>query len=276
MALRSDGVHKLISYPFLPLWLDRGDETLGLTLPLNIEAHLEASRPDCGIRMMLHLDDESKGVSTKVGEEFNRRRLREWRDDVIARGEEERLEETPVRMEQVYSGADIEKYGPFVSAPAKRGDLRLLLPETPFGLPVGGIVKETQRIISPHYVAVRDDLTLEREGLGTFSQVAEANKGLTALPRTPWGTPTGWENSGYRFPVAVEMNGIWAVGDAVLGLASWDSPMVQRNLRILFGDSDIARKKLINAVRRVMYTRLMRCLLMMHHAEKLIFCKSSL
>lgn len=142
--------------------------------------------------MMLHLDNESKDAITKVGDRFNRRRLREWRDDVVARGEEERLEEIPLCVKQVYSEADVKKYGPFVLAPAERaGDLRLLLAQTPFGLPLGGIVKETQQIVSPHYVAVRDDLTLEREGLGTLSQVAEANKGLTALPRTPWETPTG-------------------------------------------------------------------------------------
>lgn len=48
-------------------------------------------------------------------------------------------------------------------APAKRGNLRLLLPETPFSLPEGGIVKETERITSLHYVAVSDAPAPERE-----------------------------------------------------------------------------------------------------------------
>lgn len=275
VASRSDGLHKLISYPFPPQWLQEGDETPGIILPLNIEAHLAARRADGGIRMMFHVDDEDQETFTKVGRGFDRQRLQDWRSQVVARGEGNLLE-APIRMERVYLDEDIQRYGGFVAAPAKRGDLRLLLPETPFGIPEGGIMTKTQRIVSPHYVALREDSTLEREGLGTLTQIAEANNHLTALSKTPWGTKTEWKNEGYRFPAAVAMTGVWPLGDALLGAASWDSAAVVENLYYLFGSNDAWRQQLVKTVRATMRDRLRKRFETFVFTERLIFSEGSL
>lgn len=255
VASRTDGLHKLISYPFPPQWFQEGQAPPGIILPINIKKHLAAKQPDCGVRMILHLDDENGQTLTVVGKRFNRQRLDEWRKDVLARGEGQWLE-TPVRMEQIYSEEDAKKYGKFVAAPAKRGDVRLLLPETPFGIPDGVTVTKTQRIVSPHYVAIRQDLSLERKGLGTYSEVSEANLSLLPVSKTPWGTNTGWQDEENPFPAAVSMTGVWPLGDALLGKISWESRGVIENLQNLFGDDDARRKELVKEVRKAMRDRL--------------------
>lgn len=275
VASRSDGLHKLISYPFPPQWLQEGDETQGITLPLNLKSHLAAQRADGGIRMMFHVDDEDEETFTKVGEGFDRQHLENWRNQVVARGEEKWLE-APIRIERVYSDEDIQRYGDFVAAPAKRGDLRLLLPETPFGVPEGGTITKTQRIISPHYIALREDSTLEREGLVALSQIVEANIQLTTLSKTPWGTKTEWKNSGYRFPPAVAMTGVWPLGDALLGAASWDSAAVVENLYYLFGGNNAWRQRLVETVRMTMRDRLRKRFETFVFTERLMFSEGSL
>lgn len=257
VAARTDGLHELISYPFPPQWFHEGEAPPGIILPIDIEKHLAAAQPDCGVRMILHVDDENDKTFTMVGKGFNHQRLNEWRNDVVARGEGQWLD-APVHMEQIYSKADVKKYGKFVIARADRGNIRLLLPETPFGIPVGGTIDKTQRIVSPHYVAIRKDLSLERGGLGTYAEVCEANLNLLPVPKTPWGTHTGWQNQEKRFPAAVSMTGVWPLGDALLGATSWDNSGVIDNLQNLFGDNDARRKELVKEVRNAMRDRLIK------------------
>ena len=47
-----------------------------------------------------------------------------------------------------------------------------------------------------------------------------------------WGGEAVQEET--KFKAAIEMRGVWAIGDALLGLTSWDSARVQLELHDLF------------------------------------------
>ena len=69
---------------------------------------------------------------------------------------------------------------------------------------------------------------------GTYEAISQHNRDLTGPAVTGWGEAPGAPMRKPRFVTAVELRGAWAIGDAILGLASWDSPVVQRDLELLF------------------------------------------
>ncbi|RPA88658.1 hypothetical protein L873DRAFT_1849643, partial [Choiromyces venosus 120613-1] len=67
---------------------------------------------------------------------------------------------------------------------------------------------------------------------GTLDHISHCNHDLRAPTVTGWGTES--LKLGKRFKTAIEMRGVRAIGDALLGLMSWRSPLVQLELRQLF------------------------------------------
>ncbi|PUU73570.1 hypothetical protein B9Z19DRAFT_1134991 [Tuber borchii] len=71
---------------------------------------------------------------------------------------------------------------------------------------------------------------------GNYEQISRLNRDLLTPPVTGWGTDAqyGWTLA----KVAIELQGVWAIGDALLGLISWHSPLVQLELHELFDAGD--------------------------------------
>ncbi|RPA93931.1 hypothetical protein L873DRAFT_1793355 [Choiromyces venosus 120613-1] len=89
---------------------------------------------------------------------------------------------------------------------------------------------KTLRYIDLHYIASKGK-ELEFKWLGTHDSVSSLHCNQDIPPCLPSGHAIpGAEGSMERLPFSVELRGIWAVGDAILGLRSWDSPVVLEEL----------------------------------------------
>ena len=73
---------------------------------------------------------------------------------------------------------------------------------------------------------------------GTYETISQHNRDLTGPGVTGWGEAPDAPMRKPRFVTAVELRGAWAIGDAILGLTSWDSPVIQRDLELLFGTEE--------------------------------------
>ena len=95
-------------------------------------------------------------------------------------------------------------------------------------------------IVEVRYIAVNPNLQPDFNYWddGTFDDISGPNRDLKAPTVTGWGAASEGENVGKRFPAAVEMRGVWYIGDALLGLISWNSHLVQEELHELFKTSD--------------------------------------
>jgi len=84
------------------------------------------------------------------------------------------------------------------------------------------------------YISLKDDRRLDFDywPTGTYKEISRMNRHLLAPSVTGWGDETG--NPRKRFKAAIEMRGVWGIGDALLGLMSWHSPLVQFELYELF------------------------------------------
>jgi len=85
---------------------------------------------------------------------------------------------------------------------------------------------------------------------GTYERISQDNRDLTRPQVTGWGEPLNSQGRRTRFPTAMEVRGVWAIGDALLGLTSWDSPLVQRDLERLFeaGDGEWYNQEFVYSV----------------------------
>ena len=84
------------------------------------------------------------------------------------------------------------------------------------------------------YISLAEDQMLDFDywPTGSYDQISGWNRDLLTPTVTGWGGETS--DCGKRSKAVVEMRGIWAVGDALLGLMRWDSPLVQLELGELF------------------------------------------
>ncbi|RPA91064.1 hypothetical protein L873DRAFT_1795134 [Choiromyces venosus 120613-1] len=92
----------------------------------------------------------------------------------------------------------------------------------------------TSKFIEVRYISIMPNRELDFNywSDGTYDEISCYNRDLLAPAVTGWGTePTKREK---RFRGAIEMRGVWAIGDALLGLMSWRSPLIQLELCQLF------------------------------------------
>ncbi|RPA88418.1 hypothetical protein L873DRAFT_1796660 [Choiromyces venosus 120613-1] len=90
------------------------------------------------------------------------------------------------------------------------------------------------KFVMVRYVSVTPgkDLDFEYWPDGTHNKISQSNRDL--LAPTVTGSGAGPTNREKRFKEAIEIRSVWAIGDALLGLMNWRSPLVQLELTLLF------------------------------------------
>ncbi|RPA88734.1 hypothetical protein L873DRAFT_1904157 [Choiromyces venosus 120613-1] len=92
---------------------------------------------------------------------------------------------------------------------------------------------KTLRYIDLDYITSVGE-ELELKWIGTHDSVSSLHCNQDIPSCLPSGDAIpGVEGLSERVPFSVELRGVWAVGDAILGLRSWDSPVVLEELRQL-------------------------------------------
>ncbi|RPA88615.1 hypothetical protein L873DRAFT_1796560 [Choiromyces venosus 120613-1] len=94
--------------------------------------------------------------------------------------------------------------------------------------------RRTSKFIEVRYISVIPNWELDFDywSDSTYDEISRYNHNLLAPTVTGWGAEPTKHEKGFRG--AIEMCGIWAIGDALLGLMSWRSPLVQLELHQLF------------------------------------------
>ena len=98
----------------------------------------------------------------------------------------------------------------------------------------GSATVPATKFVEVRYISVapNEELDFDCWPRGAYDQISRFNRDLLVPAGEGWATePVIGEE---RFKGAIEMRGVWAIGDALLGLMSWHSPLVQLELRQLF------------------------------------------
>ena len=90
------------------------------------------------------------------------------------------------------------------------------------------------KIAEVRYISLTPDQMLDFDywPTGSYDQISRWNRDLLTPTVTGWGAEAF--QGGKRSKAVIEMRGVWAIGDALLGLMRWDSHLVQVELRKLF------------------------------------------
>ena len=90
------------------------------------------------------------------------------------------------------------------------------------------------KIAEVRYISLTTDQMLDFDywPTGSYDQISQWNRDLLTPTVTGWGGEAF--QGGKRSKAVIEMRGVWAIGDALLGLMRWDSDLVQVELRKLF------------------------------------------
>ncbi|KAG0122866.1 hypothetical protein HOY82DRAFT_619776 [Tuber indicum] len=93
---------------------------------------------------------------------------------------------------------------------------------------------EQVRFAEVRYISLTSDRRIDfgNWSMESYEDISQLNRDLLTYFVTGWDSQTCqlWRMS----KAAIEMRGIWAIGDALLGLMNWHSPLVQLELRQLF------------------------------------------
>jgi len=92
------------------------------------------------------------------------------------------------------------------------------------------------KFVKVRYISVTPDRELDFDywpkAKGSFNNISHFNRDLLIPTVSGWGAELG--TSRRRRRGAVEMRGVWAIGDALLGLNTWNSELVKLELDQLF------------------------------------------
>ncbi|KAE8153057.1 hypothetical protein BDV25DRAFT_137298 [Aspergillus avenaceus] len=80
----------------------------------------------------------------------------------------------------------------------------------------------------------------------TWEDLAAAHRALIPGPSSPSGLPNRYATVPYAFPAAVQLTGLGAISDALVGRRRWDSPEVREELNQLFSpDISVGRRFIV-------------------------------
>ena len=108
--------------------------------------------------------------------------------------------------------------------------------ESPSSTSSGRQTEEQTIILEVRYISIDEENNLDFSYWpeGNYDEISRFNRDLLGPTVTGWGAASQSKLSGRRFATGIEIRGVWNIGDAILGLTSWSSPLVQMELAQLF------------------------------------------
>jgi Phytanoyl-CoA dioxygenase (PhyH) len=234
VAARRDKNWRLVSFPYYTRHAMVGDSTAFKHVDLNIRRFLETGRGRNMVQTAVSMDDEDAEGCTIIVPGFHKH-VREWWEGVVKGGGNK--DGLVHGVGHIYRREEEERFGRFVSVVCRRGDVRMTLPEILHG---STGCKRLRRVVYPWLMGLDEEGKLELAECGTVESVASAHAKMQPVQRAPAGQGHHFSVGG-RFEGAVEIRGVTAVGDALMGARRWDSGAVlmERNV-ILGGDEEAA------------------------------------
>lgn len=234
VAARADKRWRLVSLPYYT----KVEESMGFKhIDMNIPEFLKSGRFGCVVQTAVSMDDEEAEGCTIVVPGFQNH-ISEWWSEVVKRGEGR--DGFTHSVEKTYRQSDVEKYGGFVPVVCKRGDVRMTMSQIIHGS-TGGCGR-VRRVVFPWLVGVESDgRKLEVAEWGDLEEISGAHRDLRAMKVSPSGQCHRFFLGDSRFGGGIEIRGVSAIGDALVGCRGWNSKGVLRERdAVLGGDGGLA------------------------------------
>jgi hypothetical protein len=263
VATRPDGNWRLVSFPYYTKYAQAGDSTGFKRIDINVPEFLNSGRGGSIVQSAISLDEEYEDSCTIVVPGFQCQ-VGEWWNLVKRRGQGK--ESFSHGIEHSYSNEDERKFGRWVPVVCKGGDLRLTLGAVMHGS-IGGCQRRC-RVIYPWLVGVDSDHeNLDMTRSGTWEDVCRAHRNMCTMRVNPTGESHGFGVGYGRFAGAIEIRGVSAIGDALVGGRRWDSRAVLKERDIILSGESGDSWRYIRDVRGRMKEEWKRCFRIMMEAE---------
>ncbi|CAI6342544.1 unnamed protein product [Periconia digitata] len=242
---------RLISYPYYTKDAQPGDRTYFKHIDLNIsETHATGLGRDMA-QGSVSWSKENSTNCTQVLESMNAvfDEYAEWRKSkgtTVPQGHVEKWDDNRDWPPELRTRWPQVKW---VNVVCRPGDVRISSPLLAHGST--GPATVVRRTMLPWFVGFqKDGKTMENPRMGTYSEIAESYRSLTAPPRTPSGHPNMYGGIGWAFPGAAPMQYGCEISRALTCQVTWDSPLIRQEIAWL-NDRSRTREELLDWIREV-------------------------
>lgn len=218
--------HRMISLPVAPMYFpgQRDSKLMDPSFPF---ADFIASEPSvAGTRLLYSLGEANIRIAQNP---FHKSAVNEW------------WEKCGGNLEEAAKQLPLDE---FPSAELLPGEFVVFPPQKPWYVERCSSMNSSTRTTEPQlrkifevrYIPVTPEhkLNFAYWAEGSYNKISRFNRDLLGPTVTGWGEASESPLSGKRFFPSIEMRGVWAIGDALLGLTSWSSPRVELELQQLF------------------------------------------
>ena len=263
VAARPDLNWRLVSFPYYTKYASPGDSTKFKHIDINVRRYLTRGRGGSTVQTGISMDDESEDGCTIVVPGFHRR-IGQWWQEVERRG---KVTDGLVQdVKNIYMKEDEERFGGWAPVVCKRGDIRLTLANMIHGST--GPCMRVRRVIHPWLVGINpDNGELDFSEAGSYEDVCSANRKMEAMQTGPTGDRTRFSVGEGRFVGSVQMRGMSALGDALVGAQEWTSKEVLRERDLILGQDSKKAREYVDGVRSKMVEKWKECFKVMVEAE---------
>ena len=260
VAARGDNHWKLVSFPYYTKY---ANPTGFKHIDLNIPRLLSSGRGKSLVQTAVSMDDECEDGCTIIVPEFHKH-IKEWWSKVVSRKKATNGYQHSV--EHIYEKEDKKRYGDFIEVKGKRGDVRMTMASIIHGSTKG--CDCTRKVVFPWLMAIEEDHeNLELSGTCSWEEVSRSHRDMVPIKKEPSGQNHHFGIGGGRFVASVELRGISALGDALVGARRWDSKSVIRERDLVLGRDDVKAQEFVNEVRERMKRAWKQCFYEVVNAE---------
>ena len=257
VAAREDVHYRLVSIPVQSEAYDPGDEGKGRFFATNVGNALEEGSTNF-VQSEVILSEESGESCTTFVPGFHEC-LEEWWPEHHMVGQEE---DVPYKVEP-YGEEEEDLLGEEKKVVGRMGTLCISCPDVLVGSLPGKVqtVQIERCTATPCFTAIDMNGNLET-GIGNVREVAEAHIRMISMAQDRFGNLLSTkQRMTEAMPSMPKIQPVWAIGAAILGLESWESSSVKRELGMLFSDkgrefAEKVREDLRKAMQRAYKTLL--------------------
>ena len=245
VAAREDKRWMLISFPYYTKY---ANPTGFKHIDLNIPRLLSSGKGKSLVQTAVSMDDECDDGCTIIVPKFHKH-IKEWWSKVVAR--EKATNGFQHSVESIYEDQDKQKYGIFKEVVCKKGDVRMTMASI-----IHGSTKSCdhdRKVVFPWLMGIEEDHeNLELYGTCPWEEASRSHRDMVAIKKEPSGQSHHFAIGEERFSASVELRGISALGDALVGARRWDSKSVIRERDVVLGEDDLNAQRFIKEVREKM------------------------
>ena len=255
VVARPDLNWRLVSFPDYTKYTTEGDSTGFKHIDINIPKLLKSGRGANIVQTAISMDDEFEDGCTIVVPKFHRH-IGEWWEKVKSRGQA--TNGMGHSVEDTYLTEDEDQYGEFRPVVCKQGDVRMTMAAM-----IHGSTRKCprrRRVVFPWLVGVDSDhQMLDVKESGSWEDICRAHRKMCAMRVGATGQSHKFNVGNGRFVGSIEMRGISAIGDALVGVREWNSWAVSRERNIILGPDGDQAWKYVEDIRRRMKERWKEC-----------------